>query len=135
VGAGAPFAVELVSGEPRRALVILGDLDELAAREAPAAADTRRGLGPGDGCGRDVFTRRAAVLEIGALAHLTTAADDYLLDGCCIVLGGDVPDAALEADLFGVLAVELLAAQDAGDDGGDVLEVSLVGGAWVRGLR
>jgi len=82
-----------------------------------------------------VLAAAASVLEIPALASLAPTPQVDLVDRSRVVLGRDEPNTVLEADFFGVLLVELLAAKDAGGYAGDVLETFGCGGGWARWLR
>jgi hypothetical protein len=129
VGAGAPSAEKLVLEEGE---VVCGDRVELPVPEALTATHARCALRLCYRGGNNVLAAAALVLEVPAFAKFSPPADDDLVDGGGVVLAGDEPNTVLESNLFSVLAVELLAAKDAGGDAGDVLEV---GGGWVRGLR
>jgi hypothetical protein len=112
--------------------VVILDFDKLAVRKALAAPGAGSSLCTGYLSGVNVKAPATTMLEIGALAALTTAADDYLVNARAITLARDEPDAMLELNLAGVVPVNFLAAKDAGGDTANMLEV---GGGWVRALR
>ena len=78
----------------------------------PTVATPR--LRPRDGGRDDVLAGRGAALKVGALAALATKTERDLVHAGRVVLGGHEPDAVLEADRVGVLAVEGQAAKIAG---------------------
>jgi len=81
VGSGATPAAELVSDEARKGVVLFGDLQELAAREALAAPAATGRFRAGDQGSVDVLASLPAALEVCALAKLAAAAERDLVNG------------------------------------------------------
>jgi hypothetical protein len=104
---GTPPTAKLVTDEPCKVLVVLGDLDKLPMQEALAAPRAGSGLCAGHVGGVDVLASGTTMLEVLALARFAAPTDGDLIDGGCIVLAGDEPNAILEAYLAGVVPVEL----------------------------
>jgi hypothetical protein len=107
VRGGALFDAELVTNEPRQAIVVLSDLDKLPMPEAPTASCAACRLRPGNAGGVDVLASGTTMLEVLALARFATAADDDLVEAGRFVLARDEPNTVLEDNLCGVVPEEL----------------------------
>ncbi len=86
--------------------VVVPDLEEIPPAEPTGAAGALSGLGARHGGGVDVLARDPAEAEVPAFARNALCADADFVDGGGRRERGDEPDAALEADLVGVVSVE-----------------------------
>jgi hypothetical protein len=122
-GAGAIPPAQPIADEPRKALMVLGELDKVPMPETPTTAGAGSRLRLGYRRGVDVEAPDATVLVIGALARFTSFAtiEDDPVHARAIALARNEPNAVLEPYFVGVVPEQS--------------DAALLAGGWLRTRR